>query len=449
MPHTTGRTRSTRRPSRRTRSTDCPSSLRCSAATGVRSPAPALDLQVERVPLDSLTPWPSNPRTISPAQFAALSRSVAEFGMVDPILVRKADRVVIGGHQRLDVAKALGLSAVPVIFLDLSEHQASLLNIALNKIAGEWDWEQLGQLLTQLRDLPEVDVSLSGFDTEELEELLAELEAQHAGPEEPDFAAADALVEVKSTGRVQPGQLWALGRHRLLCADSLAPDSLSRLCQGVAVPLVVTDPPYGIGYQSRLTSSRSRKARIANDEAAGFEPFLERALAAVRAIMAQGATMYWFAGGGGPTPALGQALLAVSRYFDLQNCLVWDKETPGLGWRWRRSWEAIIEASVGAPSQWYGGSHRRNVLRWPKLIPQEGDHPTPKPTELLAELLRGSSRAGQVVLDPFAGSGSTLLAAELTGRTCHAIELEPGYCELILARWEQVTGQPARVAEEG
>ena len=213
------------------------------------------------------------------------------------------------------------------------------------------------------------------------------------------------------------------------------------------MPLVVTDPPYGIDYQSRLTSATRRKARIANDEAAGFESFLERALPAVRAVMAPGASMYWFAGGGGPSPALGQALLAVSRHFDLQNCLVWDKETPGLGWRWRRSWEAILEASAGSPAHWYGGSHRRNVLRWPKLIPQEGDHPTPKPTELLAELMRYSSRPGQVVLDPFAGSGSTLLAAELTGRTCYASELEPGYCELILARWEQVTGQQAQVEE--
>jgi len=424
-----------------------PGRTRSSRASITSSERRSLDLRIEQVPLDSLIPWPHNPRTISPAQLAALSRSVAEFGMVDPILVRKEDRVVIGGHQRLEVAKALGLATVPVVFLCLSEHQASLLNLALNKISGEWDWEQLGQLLTELRDLPEVDVSLSGFDTEELEDLLAELEAQQAAPEAPDFAAADAPVEVKSTGRVQLGQLWLLGRHRLLCGDSLTPGSLHSLCQGVSVPLVVTDPPYGIDYQSRLTSAKRRKPRIANDEAAGFGSFLERALPAVRAVMAPGATLYWFAGGGGPSPALGQALLAVSQHFDLQNCLVWDKETPGLGWRWRRSWEAIIEASVGSPSHWYGGSHRRNVLRWPKLIPQEGDHPTPKPTELLAELLRCSSRPGQVVLDPFAGSGSTLLAAELTGRVCQAIELEPGYCELILARWEHVTGQQAQVEE--
>jgi len=207
---------------------------------------------------------------------------------------------------------------------------------------------------------------------------------------------------------------------------------------------VVTDPPYGIEYQSQ---SQGRKAPIAHDDSAGFERFLEKALPVVKKVMARGATLYWFAAGGGPNPALGQALLAISRHFTLQNCLAWDKETPGLGWRWRGSWEAVIEASVGPPSRWYGGSHRRNVLRWPKLLPQEEDHPTPKPVGLLSELIRVSSRPGEVVLDPFAGSGSTLIAAQLMGRVCYACELEPGYCEIILARWEKLTGKQAQGVE--
>jgi site-specific DNA-methyltransferase (adenine-specific) len=191
----------------------------------------------------------------------------------------------------------------------------------------------------------------------------------------------------------------------------------------------------------------NKKTPIANDGAAGFEQFLERALPTIRSAMAPGATLYWFAAGGGP--ALGQALLAISQHFTLQNCLVWDKETPGLGWRWRRSWEAIVEASAGKPARWYGGTHRRNVIRWPKLIPDADDHPTPKPPELLAELIRVSSASGQLILDPFAGSGSTLIAAQLTGRVCYACELEPGYCELILKRWERLTGQQAMLAEAG
>jgi DNA modification methylase len=402
-------------------------------------------LQIEHVAPSTLLPYAANPRTISAAQMAALQRSITQFGFVDPIVVRRADRTVIGGHQRLEAAKTLGLKTVPVVFVDLSETEASLLNIALNRISGDWDLEQLGHILTELRDLPDVDVSLSGFDTQELEDLFAEMEAEgdlRQEGEQLDAEMLDQLAHPLSTGRVQPGQLWMLGRHRLTCADALEPGTLDRLCAGKRAPLVLTDPPYGIDYRST-----TGKAPIANDGSAEFESFLARALPAVRSTMAPGATLYWFAAGGGP--ALGQALLSIAQHFTLQNLIVWDKETPGLGWRWRRSWEAIIEASVGRPARWHGGTHRRNVLRWPKLIPDGEDHPTPKPPELLAELIRVSSNAGQLILDPFAGSGSTLTAAQLTGRVCYACELEPGYCELILERWERLAGEQAVLADEG
>jgi DNA modification methylase len=405
-------------------------------------------LQIEHVAPHTLLPHPRNPRTISSAQMAALERSITQFGLVDPVVVRKADRTVIGGHQRLEAARKLGLKTVPAVFVDLSQEQASLLNIALNKIAGDWDLDRLGEILSELRDLPDVDVTLTGFDSQELEDLFAGMEAEGDLPGDGEHLDADLLSRLAhptSSGRVQPGQLWLLGRHRLMCGDSLEPGVLHRLCLGRKVPLTVTDPPYGIDFTSQ---SKARKAAIANDSAEGFTSFLERALPAVKSVMSSGATLYWFAAGGGPNTALAQALLAVSSHFTLQNCLVWDKETPGLGWRWRRSWEAIIEASVGPPSRWQGGTHRRNVLRWPKLIPDEEDHPTPKPVELLADLMRASSRAGEAVLDPFAGSGSTLIAAHLTGRACYACELEPGYCELILDRWEQMTGEQA-TAQEG
>jgi len=387
----------------------------------MRSAVRRASLQIEHVSPHTLHPHPRNPRTISAAQMAALERSITQFGLVDPVVVRKADHTVIGGHQRLEAARRLGLKTVPVVFLDLSETEASLLNIALNKISGDWDLEQLSQILQELRDLPEADVTLTGFDSQELEDLFAGMEAEGDLPDRGEHLDADLLSRLqhpKSTGRVQPGGLWLLGRHRLLCGDALEPGSLARLCEGQSVPLVLTDPPYGIDYQS---GAKAKKAAIANDGAAEFESFLGRALPVVRSVMAEGATLYWFAAGGGA--ALGQALLAISRHFHLQNLLVWDKETPGLGWRWRRSWEGIIEASVGNPARWYGGTHRRNVLRWPKLIPDEEDHPTPKPVELLAELIRVSSSTGQLVLDPFAGSGSTLVAAQLTGRVCYACEL--------------------------
>jgi DNA modification methylase len=211
--------------------------------------------------------------------------------------------------------------------------------------------------------------------------------------------------------------------------------------------VVLTDPPYGVGYQSTLAKRGRRKKAIANDGQEEFESFLERALPALRAVMKRGAVLYWFAGGGGAEPVLAKALLAVSRHFTLLNTIVWDKVEAGLGWRWRRSWEAVIEASVGRPRVWHGGTDRRNVLRFPRAIPQSDDHPTPKPLPLLEELILAAAPARGTILDPFAGSGSTLIAAERTGRTCLAGELEPRYCDIVLARWEAVSGGRAQRLE--
>jgi site-specific DNA-methyltransferase (adenine-specific) len=190
-----------------------------------------------------------------------------------------------------------------------------------------------------------------------------------------------------------------------------------------------------------------RKQPIANDATSEYDAFLAKALPAIKSVMKRGAVIYWFAGGGGREPVLAGALLAISQQFTLLNTLVWDKVDPGLGWRWRRSWEAIIEASHGKPRGWYGGTEKRNVLRYPRAIPQADDHPTPKPVPLLEELIRASVPPGGLILDPFAGSGPTLIAAERTGRTCLAVEIDPRYCHIVLAHWEALAGsEPARVS---
>jgi len=413
------------------------------------SKAQTRQLQITHVRLDELCAAPYNPRLMPAAEAAKLRRSVAQWGMVEPIVVRKADNTIIGGHQRLEAAKALGLSAVPVVYVDVTEAEAKALNLALNKIQGEWDLPKLGELLEELRDLPGLDETLSGFDENELEELLSELERQQQRPpfEESFDLAAEMLQAQRDRGptRAQPGQTWALGRHRLYCGDSLAPEALHGLCDGQPVDLVLTDPPYGIDYQSNLPKAGRKKKPIASDGVADFEHLLARALPAIKAVMKPGAVLYWFAGGGGPTPALAKALLAIADHFELQNTLVWDKQTPGLNWRWRYSWEAIIEASVGEPRIWHGGTDKRNVLRYEKAIPQADNHPTPKPVPLLEELITAACPTRGRILDPFAGSGSTLIAAERLGRTCLAAELEPRYCDIILARWEALSGEGARL----
>jgi DNA modification methylase len=404
-------------------------------------------LQVTEVPIDELRPWPGNPRKMPAEEMRKLRRSLEQFGMVQPLVVRGAGGIVVGGHQRLEAAKALGLTRVPVVYVELSEPEAKALNLALNRISGEWDLPKLGQLLEELQASPDVDELLSGFGANEIDKLLAELERQQApSPREDSFAQASCSIQEwlqQAPTRAHAGELWTLGRHRLLCGDSLAEGALAYLCEEEPVDLVLTDPPYGISFQSSVPGAGRRKPKIANDEVAEFEALLGRALPAVKATMKRGAVMYWFAGGGGGEPVLGTALLAIASSFTLLNTLVWDKMDPGLGWRWRRSWEAIIEASVGRPRLWYGGKTLRNVLRFPRAVPQADDHPTPKPVPLLEEILRAAAPAKARVLDPFAGSGATLIAAERTGRTALAAELEPRYCDLVLARWEALTGETA------
>jgi len=399
------------------------------------------------LPVDRLRPWPGNPRQMPADELEKLKRSIQSFGFVEPLVVRRQDNTIIGGHQRFEAAKALGYATVPAVCVDITEAEAKALALALNRISGEWDLPRLGQLLEELQSLPDLDETLTGFDSREIDDLLARLERETApDPREESFPeAAEALQQwmEQAPTRVSKGELWSLGRHRLYCGDSLAPVGLERLCDDGKVDLALTDPPYGIGYQSTLAQRGRRKKQIANDEVDAFDALLARALPAIGSVMKRGAVMYWFAGAGGGEPVLAKALLAISQHFTLLNLLVWDKMDPGLGWRWRRSWEAIIEASVGRPRVWHGGSDKRNVLRYPKAIPQSGDHPTPKPVPLLEEIIRCAAPAHGRVLDPFAGSGSTLIAAERTGRTCLAAELEPRYSDIIIARWEALVGAGA------
>ncbi len=403
---------------------------------------------VEQVSADRLRPSPYNPRQMPQAEMEKLKRSIEEFGFVEPVVVRRQDATVIGGHQRLEAARALGMKRVPVVYLDVTEAEAKTLNVALNKIHGEWDLPKLGELLKGLRDLPDLDETLSGFDEVEMDDLLSELERQQMpAPYEESFDVASEMLQAhreSAPTRVSKGETWQLGRHRLYCGDSLASGALERLCGGKKVDLVLTDPPYGIGYQSTMARPGRRKRSIAHDANDEYDQFLARALPAAKAAMKRGSVMYWFAGGGGAQPVLAKAMLAIAEHFSLINTIVWDRVDPGLGWRWRRSWEAIIEASVGKPRVWHGGTDRRNVLRFPRAIPQQDEHPTPKPVPLLEELIRASSPSRGIILDPFAGSGPTPIAAERTGRTCYAVELEPRYCDITLARWEALTGSEAR-----
>src|SRR5437867_8935036 len=210
-------------------------------------PATTSDLQIVQVPIDELHPDPANPRKISDSELDALTRSLREFGFVQPVIARYDDHIVVGGHQRLVAARRLGLKTVPVIFVDLSAEQSHLLNLALNKISGDWDDQLLARLLADLQSSA-VDLDVSGFGADEINRLLKGMEAEEKryAPEHFDLEAALAEAEAKPI--TQPGDLWLLGDHRLLCGDSTNETDVARLMDGNQATLLATDPPYLVDY---------------------------------------------------------------------------------------------------------------------------------------------------------------------------------------------------------
>ena len=197
---------------------------------------------------DSLRPDPANPRRISDEELESLTRSIREFGLIDPIIARMEDKVVIGGHQRLLAARKLGLKQVPVVLVDLPEEQAHLLNLALNKISGSWDQELLARLLGELKDLPDVDITLTGFSEDELQKHLKSLESREKRERLETFDLDEAMAAAQAAPVARTGDLWLLGDHRLLCGDSIDGGDVGRLMNGEKASLMATDPPYLVDY---------------------------------------------------------------------------------------------------------------------------------------------------------------------------------------------------------
>ncbi|MGD0862949.1 MAG: ParB N-terminal domain-containing protein, partial [Candidatus Limnocylindrales bacterium] len=232
----------------------------------------------EVVSIDALRPDPANPRSISSDELDALERSIRTFGFVSPVVARRADGVVIGGHQRLIAARRLGLRTVPVVWLDLEPEKARLLGLALNRIAGTWDQALLARLLAELKASPDVDITLSGFRTDEIGNLLRSLEAREKRDRPESFDLDTALEEARRSGRAEPGSLWALGEHRLLCGDATKPADVERLLAGGRADMAFCDGPYNValGNHGGQRPGSRRHRPIANDdlEPAAFEAFV-------------------------------------------------------------------------------------------------------------------------------------------------------------------------------
>jgi len=398
------------------------------------------------VPIDELRPDPANPRRISDAQMEALTGSIREFGFVQPVLARREDKTVIGGHQRLLAARRLGLRTVPVCWLDLSLEQARLLNLSLNKISGEWDQELLARLLADLKPVEEIDLSLSGFSEEELEKLLKSLDARDKKDRVEAFDLDAALEAARAAPRAQRGEVWALGDHRLMCGDACDSGDVARLLDGKKAALAFTDPPYNVSLGDHGGQQRNQRRRhIQNDSLppGEWEAFVRgwsrNLLASVDgALYICMSTKEW--------PLVSHVLEEEGGHWS--DTIIWAKDRFVLGRAdYQRQYEPLwFGWREGAKHHWCGDRDQGDVWR----IERPGDsemHPTTKPLALMERAIENSSEAGDLVLDLFLGSGSTLIAAERTGRACFGLEIDPHYASIVIARWEAFSGQTAKKEE--
>ncbi len=390
---------------------------------------------IEQRPIDRLTAYPRNARTHSDAQIEQIAASIRAFGFVNPILIGP-ENTIIAGHARLQAARKFGMSEVPVIVLaHLTAKQRRALAIADNRLAlnAGWDAEMLRLELEELHQ-DDFDLDVLGFGAEELDQLLAGLDAPSGGR-----TNEDAAPEAPQRAVAIPGDLWVLGRHRLLCGDATNPSDVDRLIAGQQADLVFADPPYNVDYEGYT----EEHLKIAGDRmsAEQFRAFLQSAFTSYRAIVKPSASLYichpsiW-------QLEFQQALEAAG--FAIRCQIIWAKNTFAWGFgRYKFQHEPIFYCHVaGASDAWYGDQSQSTL--WQEKKPAANRlHPTMKPVELIERALGNSSRQGNLVVDLFGGSGSTLIACERTRRVAGLMEIDRRYCDVIVRRWQEFSGKEA------
>ncbi len=402
--------------------------------------SPTMVERIERWPIDRLLPFANNSRTHSQAQIAQIAGSISEFGFVNPILIGP-DNVIVAGHARALAARQLGLTDVPVIVLaHLTPTQRRALVIADNRLAlsAAWDEEMLHLELAALRDA-DFDLDLLGFDDDEIAALLTDEEAIEGLTDE------DAAPEPPQTPVTIPGDLWALGSHKLLCGDATASTDVRRLLASDAADLVFTDPPYNVSYEGYTEDRLKIQGDRMNQEQ--FEQFLADTFRSYRAVVKPGASLYVCHASSWQREfqnAIEQAGLAV-------RCqIIWAKNTFAWGFgRYKFQHEPMFYCHVaGEKDVWYGDKSQSTL--WEENKPAANRlHPTMKPVELIERALENSTKAGDIVVDLFGGSGSTLIGCERRNRSARLMEIDPCYADVIARRWQDYTGKKATLEGDG
>jgi DNA modification methylase len=399
------------------------------------------DLQIVWRPLGELIPYARNPRTHSDAQLAQIAASIREFGWTNPVLVDGEDGI-IAGHGRVLAARKLGLERVPVIELaHMSEAQKRAYVLADNQLALNAGWDE-ALLRLELADLSELgfDLGLIGFAEGELERLLA-------GEGKLGLTEDDDAPELPEQAITRPGDLWIMGEHRLLCGDATVMADIERVLEGRLADMTFTDPPYNVDYGSSAKDKlRGNKRKILNDDlGSSFEAFLRDACANILSVT-KGAAYVCMSSS--ELHTLQKAFTAAGGKWS--TFVIWAKHTFTLGRSdYQRQYEPILYGwPSGQDRYWCGARDQGDV--WFVDKPAKNDlHPTMKPVALVERAIRNSSKSRDVVLDPFGGSGSTLIACAKAGRQARLVELDPKYCDVILRRWQEWTGEVATLEGEG
>jgi site-specific DNA-methyltransferase (adenine-specific) len=394
-------------------------------------------MQIKEVAVDKLIPYAKNSRTHSPEQVGQIAASIKEFGFRNPILVDGVG--IIAGHGRLMAAQKLGLDKVPTIDCsDMTESQKKAYIIADNKLALNAEWDN-AMLSIELQDLEDegFDLTLTGFDDKELDALLNVIEGTDGLTDE------DAVPETPIEPKTKLGDIYILGNHRLMCGDSCSVTDMDKLVNDRQVDMWLTDPPYNVAYEGKTKDALTiQNDSMSND---GFRQFLRDAYVTADTVMKAGAVFYiWHADSEG----YNFRGAAHDAGWKVRQCLIWKKSTMVMGrqdYHWKHE-PCLYGWKEGAGHLWATDRKQTTILEFDKPN-RNKEHPTMKPVALFEYQMLNNTKGGDIILDSFGGSGTTMLAAEKNGRIAYVMELDPKYCDVIVKRWEDFTGKKAVLSE--